>query len=88
MDPRSTNNMYPKDWRIRQAQDRYIQYLLPYYIVARKGGLLKQFLEAVYPIWFDRFPVIVESEDPYDLSWAIDQQQNVSTQRAYPRVLN
>lgn len=49
----------------------------PYYAVARDAGLRKQFLEAFYPVWFDRFPVTVESEDPYELSWAISVQQDV-----------
>lgn len=82
-----TNDIFPKDWFTRQAQDSYIRFLVPYYAVARKAGLLKQFLEAVYPVWFDRFPVIVESEDSYDLSLAIDQQQDVCTQRGYPHAL-
>lgn len=69
--------MFPKDWCTKQAQHSYIQFILPYHIAARKAGLQKQFLEAVYDVWFDRFPVTVESDDPYDLSWAMSLQQDV-----------
>lgn len=72
-----TNNIFPKDWVTKQAQDSYIKFVMPYYAVACKAGSRKQFLEALYLIWFNRFPVIVESEDPYEMSLAIDVQQDV-----------
>jgi hypothetical protein len=71
------NNIFLKGWFTRQAQEKYIQFIVPYYIEARNAGLRVQFLKAIYPIWFDRFPVIVKSEDPDDLEWAIAAQEKV-----------
>lgn len=70
--------IFPGGWFIRQSQGTYITFVAPYYAVARKAGLRKQFLEAFYSVWFDRFPVTVESDDEYELNWAISVQQDVS----------
>jgi hypothetical protein len=75
--PPANKNIFPKGWFLRQAQDSYIQFIVPYYTVARNAGTRVQFLEALYPIWFDRFPVTVESEDLDDLEWAIAAQEKV-----------
>lgn len=77
--PSATNNIFPKGWKTGQAQDAYIRFLTPYYTVASKAGARKQFLERVYPIWFDRFPVTIksDSEDLEELQWAITRQEKV-----------
>lgn len=87
MDPRSPmspsafvkpKNIFPDGWFIRQSQDKYLTFAAPYYAVARKAGLRKQFLEVFYSVWFDRWPVTVESDDEYEVNWAISVQQDVS----------
>ncbi|KAF9455596.1 hypothetical protein BDZ94DRAFT_1241988 [Collybia nuda] len=50
---------------------------MPYFVVASKAGLRDQFLEAFYSVWFDRFPISVETEDPYELNFAIAEQQDI-----------
>ncbi|KAF9458776.1 hypothetical protein BDZ94DRAFT_1312958 [Collybia nuda] len=62
------NKNFPKHRFIKQAQEVYFRFIVPYYAVACKAGKRVAFLEALYPIWFNRFPV-TECDDPEELEW-------------------
>lgn len=75
--PPAARGIFPKGWVTREEQATFLEYLGPYYTSANKAGSREQFMEMVFVLWFDRFPVSVESEDPDELEWAISAQKKV-----------
>ncbi|KAF9456022.1 hypothetical protein BDZ94DRAFT_1315579 [Collybia nuda] len=103
MAPRQTlfhkpsNNIFPNGWKTELAHDYFISYLTPYYTAASKASARKEFLERVYPIWFDWFPVTIEShskdlvinsaskdlEEIEELQWAITCQKKFLARKLF-----
>lgn len=77
--PPAGRNIFPKGWVTTQEQGKFVTFLAPFYTAACQTGLRGEFLDKVYRLWFDRFPVTVESEDPDDLEYAIAAQKKVTT---------
>lgn len=75
--PPAGRNIFPKGWVTSQEQGQFVTFLAPYYTAARQTGMLGEFLAQVHILWFDRFPVTVESEDSDDLKNAMTAQKKV-----------
>ncbi|KAF9463103.1 hypothetical protein BDZ94DRAFT_1259616 [Collybia nuda] len=67
----------------KHAQDYYLQFVLPYYVAARKAGTHKEFLVALYRIWFDRFPINNVNEDLNDWEWGLSVQKEEAVQQKF-----
>lgn len=77
--------LFGDGWRATPAEDAFLKYIAPIYRRASQEGKKATFFELLWPVWFDRFPVILCGEDfegkgidSDHVEWAKGLQKNVS----------
>ncbi|KAG6907525.1 hypothetical protein DXG01_008614 [Tephrocybe rancida] len=51
--------IFNEGWYETSEQGVFLTFVAPLYMRALKEGKLERFFELLYPIWFDRFPVVL-----------------------------
>ncbi|KAG6916283.1 hypothetical protein DXG01_007524 [Tephrocybe rancida] len=81
--PSQNVGLFVGGWRETHQNTQFLKYVAPIYRRACKEGKKEAFFELLFPVWFDRFPVILydgidDDEggvDPERIKWYMERQK-------------